>query len=69
MYFMCYHISNFCVMSSCISSSYPCFFCGDNMIVYAEAINTEVPATDDPKVIDGGDVLTADIPPRSGNHF
>jgi hypothetical protein len=45
------------------------FFCADNMIVSAEVINTEAPATDDPKDVDGGDVLAADIPPRSGNHF
>jgi hypothetical protein len=33
------------------------------MIVCAEAIDTEVPSTDDPKDVDGGDVLAADIPP------
>ena len=39
------------------------FLCGDNMIVCTEAISIEAPSTDDPKDVDGGDVLAADIPP------
>ena len=33
-----------------------------NMIVSVEAINKEVPATDDPKDVDAGDVPAVDIP-------
>ena len=56
-------------MSPCISFFLSCFFCADNMIVRAEAINKEVPAAEDPKEVDAGDVPAADITPRSGNHF
>ena len=56
-------------MSPCISYFFVMLFWADNMIVRAEAINKEVPAAEDPKDVDAGDVLAADIPPRSGNHF